>query len=289
MIRMMAVAVVSASLAHAANVVDTAWSIITQGINQTNSTKRKQAITGLECAGHVPRAVSVVENALGDKDVDVRQAAVSVLGAMRSKRSIPKLKAALQDPAPEVSFEAARALWALGDQSGRDILMAVAEGDRSNSSGLIKEQMRDAMKKLHNPAELAYMGVKEGAGAFLGPVGIGFMVLEELRKDGSAAARTISVSALANDSDPKTLQVLKDALQDKNWVVRAATAKALSTRGDPSALTKLEPLLQDKQEAVRYMASGAIIELDAISRKPARPQPREVRTQPTAAPRPVKR
>lgn len=289
MIRLLTGVFLLASAVGAENPVEKAWSIISAGAKQANPAKRKQAITGLECAGRVPRAVSMVESALGDKDLEVRQAAVSVLGAMRSKRSIPKLKAALQDPAPEVSFEAARALWALGDQSGRDILMAVAEGDRTSSSGLIKEQMRDAMKRLHNPAELAYMGVKEGAGAFLGPVGIGFMVLEELRKDGSAAARTISVAALANDMDPKTFQVLTDALQDKNWVVRAATAKALSTRGDPVAIPKLEPLLDDKQEAVRYMASGAIIQLDALSRMPVAPKPAEVRTQPTSSRKPPRR
>jgi HEAT repeat protein len=239
----------------------------------------------------VPRAITLVESALSDKDLEVRQTAAAVLGAVDSKRSIPKLKALLEDQAPEVSFEAARALWVLGDASGRDVLMAVALGDRASSSGLLKEQMRDAMKKLHNPAALAMIGMKEGAGAFLGPFGIGILVFEELRKDGSATARTLSVAALARDTDPKTLEVLVEALEDKNWVVRAAAAKALSTRGDAAMIAKLAPMLQDKNEEVRYVSAGAIINLDAVSRRlanaqrPVKVQP-PVTTQPTVAPNP---
>lgn len=259
--------VVTASALSGASPVQTAWTVLTGASKSTNPVTRKQAITSLEVAGRLPRALALVETALNDKDVEVREAAVNVLCAVKSKSSIPKLQAAVNDAAPEVSFAAARALWALGDTSGRDILVAVAEGDRASSSGLIKEQMRDAVKKLHNPAALAMIGMKEGAGAFLGPFGIGLLVFDELRKDGSATARTLSVAALASDTDPKTLEVLAAALSDKNRVVRAAAAKALATRGDPAMIAKLEPSLQDKVDAVKYIAAAAIIRLGAMSRQ----------------------
>jgi HEAT repeat protein len=287
--RYIIVSLVLATMSAAETAVEAAWRTLSLGVKATNAARRKEAITACQVAGRVPRAVSFVEDALSDKDVDVRVAAVMVLGNLKSTRSISKLKAAMDDAAPEVSFEAARALWAMGDYSGRDILMAVAAGDRASSSGLIKEQMRDAMKKLHNPAELAMIGVKEGAGAFLGPFGIGILVLEELRKDGGATARTLSVAALATDSDPKTIEVIADALQDKNWVVRAAAAKALAFRGDVSIIPKLEAALGDKQDAVGYVAGAAIIRLDAFNRRPAPGKSAAVKAQPATSGGPVKR
>ena len=255
---------ITAGALSGASPVENAWKVITSATSSNSTVKRKQAVSALEIAGRDRRAVSIVEAALSDKEVEVRVAAVAVLCAVKSRSSMPKLRATLDDPAPEVSFAAARALWDLGDQTGRDILVAVALGDRASSSGLIREQMRDAVKKLHNPAALAVLGMKEGAGAFLGPFGMGILVIEELRKDGSAAARTLSVAALAHGTDPKTLDVLIDALSDKNWVVRAAAVKALATRGNAAMISKLEPSLHDKQEAVRYMAAAAIIRLSAV-------------------------
>jgi hypothetical protein len=58
--------------------------------------------------------------------------------------------------------------------------------------------MRQAKHKLHNPGALAMMGVKESAGMFLGPVSMGITVFEELRKDGSASARTLATALLAS-------------------------------------------------------------------------------------------
>src|SRR3954451_16314633 len=159
----------TATVLSGASPVQTAWTVLTTGVKSTNPVTRKQAITSLEVAGRLPRVVATLENALTDKDVEVREAAVNILCAIKSRSSIPKLQAAVNDSAPEGSFAAARALWDLSDPSGRHILVAVVEGDRASSSGLIKEQMRDAAKKLHNPAALSMIGMREGAGPFLGP------------------------------------------------------------------------------------------------------------------------
>jgi HEAT repeat protein len=211
--------------------------------------------------------VSILEAALIDKEVEMRQTAAAALGDIKSRASIPKLKEALSDVAPEVSFTAARALWNMGDKSGRDIFMEVLAGERADSGGLLKSSMRDAKAKLHNPAALAMLGIKESAGMFLGPFAMGFTVFEELRKDASASARTLSAALLSTDDDPNTISSLEGALQDKNWIVRAAAAKALSARSSTGSVTKLVPLLEDKQEGARDIAAAAIIKLDVDARK----------------------
>ena len=192
---------------------ESAWHTLTAGVTESNPNKRKQAIAGLEAGGAHPKLVAMAEKSLLDKDVDVRQTAAAVLGAMKAKSSIPKLTSALDDDAPEVSFTAARSLWALDNHAGLEIFIAVLGGERSNSSGLMKTKLRYAKHTLKNPAALTMLGIKEGAGTFLGPFAIGITVYEELRKDGSASARTLSAAALATDKDPATIAPLEDALE----------------------------------------------------------------------------
>ncbi len=261
------------SVLPAANFTDEAWQTLILGVKDGNANRRKEALAALVVAGPNPRAVSMAESLLLDKEVDVRQIAASVLGDMNSRKAIPKLTKALGDDAPEVSFTAARSLWNLGDKRGKNIFLAVLAGDRGNSAGLLKESMRSAKMKLRDPASLAMLGIKEGAGAFLGPAALGITVFEELRKDGSASARTLAASMLATDNDPKTIASLEDALIDKNWVVRAAVVKALVMRRSKASVPKIHLLLQDKREAVRYVAAAAMIRLKGETRKPSKPKP----------------
>jgi FOG: HEAT repeat len=106
-----------------------AWKIIEDTNTQGNSIQRAQLMNALSAAGTTPRSIAILEAALTDKSTEVRQAAAAVLGDVKSLSSIPKLAAALDDDAPEVSFTAARSLWNMGDQSGRDIFMEVLAGD----------------------------------------------------------------------------------------------------------------------------------------------------------------
>ena len=251
--------------------LDDAWKILADGTRETNANKRKLALSAIVLAGTNPRAVTMAASLLKDREVDVRQTAASVLGEMNARAAIPKLVEALDDEALEVSFTAARSLWNLGDRRGKDVLLAVLAGERGVSAGLVRGTMRDAKKRLRDPAGLAMLGVKEGAGIFLGPAAMGITVFEELRKDGSASARTLSAELLTKDSDPATIKVLEEALDDKNWLVRAAVVKALAIRGSRASIPKVEALLEDKQEAVRYFAAAALVRLEGGPRKLTKP------------------
>lgn len=238
-----------------------AWNVLNNGMVESNPAKRAQALTALGSIGPMPRALSLIEGALADKDPVVRQTAVAVLGEMKSTASIPKLREALNDEAAEVNFTAAKALWDLGDQSGESIFIDVLAGDRKTSEGVIKNSMRDAKSKLRNPAALAKMGVNETSGALLGPFSLGIVAIEDFLKDSSAPARALSAKLLSTVSDPESLAQLEAALQDKNPAVRAAAAKALNQRNSRESIPKIEPLLADSHLSPRCMGAAAIVKL----------------------------
>ena len=170
----------------------------------------------------------MVESRLQDKSYIVRQAAVKALGEMKSRGSIPKLRVALDDNSPVVSFAAAQALWAMDDYSGASIFVQVLEGDRKPMPGLIDSQWHDMQQKLHDPIRLAEFGAAEAAGAFLGPGGFAVTAVENLAKDKTIDVRALSARNLSRDFGPQGPRSgSENALQDKSWIVRAEVADAL--------------------------------------------------------------
>jgi HEAT repeat protein len=237
-----------------------AWDVLNKGLGDTNAIKRVQAVTALGAIGPAPHVVDLLEVGLSDKDAMVRQTAAAVLGEMQARRAMARLKQALNDESAEVSFAAAQALWRMGDQSGRDLLWAVLEGERKTGPGMIEGGVRDAKKKLHSPAALAKIGIEQAAG-LLGPFSIGVWFTEDLMTDKGATARALSARLLGSDPDPSSRDQLWEALEDKNAAVRAAAARALGERGGSQSIPKLQPLLSDGNDGVRYMAAAALIRL----------------------------
>ena len=248
----------------------TAWEVLRQGLAEKNVDKHRQALTATGSIGLAPEAVQLVEEALKDMDPLIRQTAAAVLGQMKSPESVPALKAALDDPEGEVAFAAAKALWDIGDKSGRGLIEDVLTGQEKTSEGLIAGAKRDAQRKMHDPKALTMMGLKEASGALLGPFNIGIVAAEQAFKDGSAGARTLAIAMLTEQCDPQTVRLLDWSFtNDKNWSVRAAAAKGLGKCGTADAIPKLETALSDSHEAVKAMSAAAIIRLSLTpTRKP---------------------
>jgi HEAT repeats len=183
---------------------------------------------------------------------------------MGAHDAIPHLKASLDDNNPEVSFTAPTALWDLGDTSSRDIIQAVMSGERSDKPGKLHTAIEEAKNKLR-PSELAFMGVKEASGVFLGRASMGIdaihEAMQENNKDAAAPGRSAAASILGKDPDPYSLVLLEWGLGDNNWAVRVAVAKALGERGNQQTIVKLSPLLSDDRHAVRYMAAASMVKL----------------------------
>lgn len=245
--------------------VSMAWDALNDGLADGDVEHRKNTVAAIGTIGPIPEAVQKVERALQDKDAQVRQTAAFTLSQMGAKDAIPNLKAALDDT-PEVSFTAAKALWVLGDPSGREIFQEVIEGERSNAPGKLHGAVKDAKKKL-GPGQLALMGAKDATGVMFGPASLGITAVQEAiktaKKDTAAGGRSVAAEVLAQDSDPYALILLEWALGDDNWGVRVAVAKALGERGNQQTISKLQPLLNDDHHAVRYMAAASMIKLSS--------------------------
>jgi HEAT repeat protein len=237
------------------------WETLTEAAAEDNPYRRAPAITALATI-RSSEADKLVKTALKDKEVIVRLAAVGALADRKSHADIPNLKMALEDESGEVSFTAARALWELGDHSGREILEEVLEGERKQSPGFIKGQIRGAKATLHNRKELIWMGAKEGAGFLFGPLGTGLGVMEMVLKDSAAPARALSATMLGQMKDAQSIAYLGDALYDKSPLVRVAAAKALGGINDPTVPPKLEAVVDDKTDAVRYMVAASLVRLE---------------------------
>ena len=240
-----------------------AWEVLRQGSTDKNPETRRQAVAAAGSIGaSSPEAVKFVEDGLKDMDSLVRQTAAGELGEMKSKQSIPALKTALDDPSAEVAFAAAKALWDMGDNTGRSLIEDVLTGQQKTSEGLVGGAVQDAKRKAHEPRTLAVMGFKEASGALLGPFNIGVIAAEQAFKDGSAGARALASTLLARNCDAQSLRLLEwSATEDKSWAVKASVAKALGQCGNQNTIPSLERNLSDSHAAVRFMSAAAIIRI----------------------------
>jgi hypothetical protein len=237
-----------------------AWDILRTDILSHRKTHRTNAIAALAVIGVRPDVLVLLEEALRDKDANVRKTAAVALGDMQAQASKPALRAMLDDESPEVGFAAANALWKMGDHSGREIFIATLTGERKGE-GFVKSSMKSNFAKYTDPKTLAMTGVKEAAGAFLGPLPMGITIAQELMKDHTASARAECAALLAKDSSPDAVHELTDALSDKNWAVRAAAAQALAVSPGEVSPDVFAPLLTDDNGTVRDIAAASTIRL----------------------------
>jgi len=242
----------------------TAWEVLKQGLTEKNVDKHRQALTAIGAIGPTPQGVQLAEQDLkNDPDPLIRQTAAAVLGEMKAPDSIPALKAALEDPEGEVAFAAAKALWEMGDKSGRGLVEDVLTGQQRTSEGVVNGTKLYAKRKMHDPKGLTILGLKEASGAVLGPFNLGVVATEQAFKESaSAPGRTLAISVLTQECDAETLRLLDWAFtNDKNWAVRAAAARAMGKCGNADTIPKLEIALSDSNMAVRAMSASSIIRL----------------------------
>ncbi len=240
-----------------------AWDVLKPGLVDTNPLNRRQAVTATGSIGLDPEAIRQVEWAMHrDSDPLIRATAAAELGEMKSRSSIPALRAALDDPAGEVGFAAAQALWDMGDKTGRGFIEDVVAGQQNATDGGVKGALRRADRLRYDPKKMAIIGAKSASGALLGPFNIGVIAAEQVFKNGAVAVRMQALNLLAEECDAQTFKLLETAAtDDKTWAEKAAAAKALGRCGNPDAIPKLEENLSNSNAAVRFMSAGAIIRL----------------------------
>ncbi len=241
--------------------------ILTKALHDGNPDTRLQAVTALGLIGPREPYVGQLESMLKDKDAQVRLASIASLVDLRSPRTVAALRKALNDDVPEVSFAAAKALFALNDPAGKQALLSVVEGETKTSSGFFDKQKREALRMMHTPKTMFMFAVRQGAAFAPVPgLGAGIASMQDLLSDANVSGRAAAVLLLGKEKDSETLQALREALSDKDWSVRAAAVHALALRNDPQLRPEFVPLLQDKKEAVRLRAAAAYLRLGIAGR-----------------------
>jgi hypothetical protein len=245
----------------------TAWNVLKPGLVDTNPLTRRQAVTATGSIGLDPEAIRLVEAALKDHDSLIRATAAAELGEMKSRQSFPALKAALDDSSGEVGYAAAKALWDMGDKTGRGFLEDVVAGQQNATDGGVKGALHRANRLRYDPKAMAVLGAKSASGALLGPFNIGVLAAEQVFKNGAVAVRMQALNLLAEECDAQTFKLLEAAAtDDKTWAEKATAAKALGRCGKPDAIPKLEENLADSNVSVRFMSAAAIIRLSVEPR-----------------------
>lgn len=239
-------------------VKEQAWQVLETGAKADKTRDRAAAIHNLGLLPNDRHARKIAESALRDHTPEVRSAAATALGDMRSRSSIAKLRAVTDDKDPSVALAATHSLILLKDDSGYDVYYEVLAGDRKAGKGLLAQAAG-----LRDPMKLAEIGFQEGIG-FIPFAGIGWKAFKTIRKGDSSPARAAAATILAEDPDPKTTEALVNATGDKNVIIRAAALEALAKRGDPSVLSTVELYLSDQEGEVKYTAAATALRLMAI-------------------------
>ncbi len=242
-----------------------AWHILDTACSGDKTSDRATAIRVLGLMPNNAKALRLAEKALKDDKPEVRSAAAAALGDMKSRASIPKLRAALDDDDPLVALAAAHSLELMHDDSAYEVYYEVLTGQRKASRGLIASQT----SILKDPKKVAQLGFEEGIG-FIPFAGIGWGAVKAITKDDSSPVRAAAAQVLARDPDLAATKALADAVGDKSWLVRAAALEALAKRGDPSVLDTVRMYVSDEKDAVRYTAAAAVLRLMAIKEKKGR-------------------
>ena len=247
---------VSNPMARAESGKETAWKLILSGLQSTNTEERVTAVRVLGLLIDDRKAGELAERALGDSKPEVRSAAATALGQMRSTASIPKLKQTLSDKEIPVVLAAAHALQEMNDKAAYEVYYEILTGERKGSEGLIAEQTAI----LHDPKKLAELGFEEGIG-YVPFASIGWDALRVILRNDSTPVRAAAAKMLAKDPDPNSAKALVNATQDKNWIVRVAALEAIAKRGDPALRTKVEPSMYDAKREVRCAAAATVVHL----------------------------
>jgi hypothetical protein len=146
-----------------------AWQILEDACTSDKTGDRATATLVL---GLIPNDLTsnrLAEKALTDEKPEVRAAAAAALGNMKSRKSIPKLKAMMDDEDPAVVLAAAHSLDLMHDNSAYEVYCEVLNGQRKAGKGLIGAQK----SLLHDPKKMAELGFKRASVSFLLPASDG--------------------------------------------------------------------------------------------------------------------
>jgi HEAT repeat protein len=247
--------------------IDRAHNVLKDGLDAKDPDERIQAIQASGLIGLNDRLRAQLEGALNDSNVEVRIAAINTLADLKSTKSISVIHERLmEDKTPEVTFAAAKALYAMHNESGKTALYDVYTGKEKASSDIIHTDARKFLGNFHSLQSTGMFIVNTGLGYVPVPgVGQGFSAITGLLSDPNLSPRASALLLLARDKNSWTTELLKNALGDSDWSVRASAAQLIAYGARTELSPELLPLFADKDQKVRFRAAGAYLHLASVT------------------------
>jgi HEAT repeat protein len=183
------------------------------------------------------QATPALMEALNDRDLRVRQAAVWAIGQTGDAATLAGLVRLLGDRDLLVAHRAQEVLA----ERGRELAGAILSYAETTSN---------RFGRLAAIELIGWLRITTAADLLLGFV-----------SDLDPEVRVKSVKAAAAIGDPRFLEMFHARLEDSSWPVRCQAAKGLSLFGSPASVPLLTKALRDRQWWVRFYAATALAEV----------------------------
>jgi HEAT repeat protein len=182
---------------------------------------------------------SLIQQAIADKSVRVRYAAVSQMSSLGEQDRTLALevlrRCLLEDPEPDVQAAAADSLGALKLTEAFDDLQALYH---RSSEWLVKFSIIAALGELGDPRS--------------------FELLETALQSDNELVTTAAIGSLGELGDPRAVPLLLPFVSNDDWQIRYRVVQALSHFDDPEARAAVEKLSQDSMSAVAQEAKASL-------------------------------
>lgn len=247
--------------------------LLDQAIRDKNPDIRKEAVIAFSLLRENEELLKSLGRLLDDQDVIVRLAVVSVLGDLKGRQTIPLLEKALNDPVPEVEFAAGKVLYQLHGPQGKQALLAVYSKQSKAASSYLATKGRSTRRLLHTPTRL-FVTIAQNAADMVVPMpglGMGVSSVQGILSDPASSARATVLLLMTRERDPAVHEAVKAGLTDKEWSVRAAAVHVIAMHPYADLRQNLVALADDKKAAVRFRAAAAYLRLEPKTRTPAGP------------------
>lgn len=220
-------------------------------------------------------ALNVLRLLSNDRDDDVRNKAISLLGEIRDDRAADLLIASLKDKESFVRYNAITSLGKIRDPRGVTPLIKVLLKDsswdaRGHAAEVLaeidSEWQKDKSVKMAVPEFVTFLrnensSVRRNAATILGKIGDSVAVkplIRVLLKDTKWEVKYRAAIALGNIGDPRAVEPLVKALNDKDPTARDGAVMGLGKIKDRRAVEPLISTLKDPKTYVRKRAAEAL-------------------------------
>lgn len=210
-----------------------------------------------------------IADAVADKDILIRQAAVAAIGAMpqameESSEAMEKLKGLLTSQDAGIRAAAAHALGAVGSTSYASFVFELLTDDAMDESGLALQMGSGARRpppQLRMPrcAALSALG-RMGNGTYAGKIA-DFLLHTNWEVRVTAAEALAALGPQAKNE----VSALMGAVDDDAHPVRSMACRALGVIKDPEALARLVEAFEDPAHSVRVAAVMAVGEFGKLA------------------------